>query len=51
MTERFPELNKNNSMIDNYNDSYSPIFNRIQIYTVKNKETLNTKIFLILIKY
>lgn len=40
----FPELNKNNSMIDNYNDSYSPIFNRIQIYTIKNKTTSNYSI-------
>ena len=40
----FSELNENNSKIDNYNDSYSAVFNRIQIYTVKNKETLNYSI-------
>ena len=37
----FPELNKNNSNINNYNEAYSPVFNRIQIYTIKNKETLD----------
>ena len=36
----FPELNKKNSNIENYNDLFSPTFNRIQTYTVKNKETL-----------
>lgn len=35
----FPELTKANSMIDNYNDAYSAVFNRLQIYTIKSKET------------
>jgi len=36
----FPELNRNNSNVNNYNEAYSPVFNRIQIYTIKNKENL-----------
>ena len=35
----FPELNKKNSKIENYNNLYSSVFNRIQIYTIKSKKT------------
>lgn len=35
----FPEITKDNScMLKEYNDEYHPIFNRIQIYPIKNKE-------------
>lgn len=34
----FPELNKNNSNIKDYDDKYTPVQNRIQTYTIKNKE-------------
>ena len=42
----FPELNKNNSNINNYNDLYSALSNRIHIYTIKNKKTYNYSIIL-----
>ena len=36
----FPELNKTNASLDDtYNDNYSVVQNRIQIYAVKNKQT------------
>ena len=36
----FPEITKNNSSkLDGYNENYNAIFNRIQMYTVRNKET------------
>ena len=36
----FPEINKNNSsMLNYYNKNYNAVFNRIQMYTVINKET------------
>lgn len=42
----FPELNKINSNMESYNDAYSPIFNRVQLYTIKNKETFDYAIIL-----
>ena len=34
----FPEINKSNSyMLNGYDDNYSAIFNRIQLYPIKNK--------------
>ena len=36
----FPEVTKNNSSgLNGYNENYNAIFNRIQMYTVRNKET------------
>ena len=36
----FSEITKNNSSkLNGYNENYNAIFNRIQMYTVKNKET------------
>ena len=36
----FPELNSQNGIIDEYyNENYSIVQNRIQIYSVKHKET------------
>ena len=40
----YPELNEKNSMMDNYNKSYKAIYNRIQIYTVKDKKTMEYSI-------
>ena len=40
----FNELNTSNSIFDGYNYKYSPVQNRIQIYAVKNKTTLEYKI-------
>lgn len=34
----FKELNKKNSSLEEYNDEYSAVFNRIQIYAIKNKK-------------
>ena len=35
----FPEVNKNNSyMLNGYDDNYSAILNRIQLYPIKNKQ-------------
>ena len=36
----FSEITKNNSSkLNGYNENYNAIFNRIQMYTVRNKET------------
>lgn len=35
----FKELNKSNSFIEGYDDNYSPVFNRINLYSIKNKKT------------
>ncbi len=36
----FPELNKGNCQaLEGYNDLYSPVFNRIQIYPIKHKSS------------
>lgn len=34
----FRELNKKNSSLDEYDDEYSAVFNRIQIYAIKSKK-------------
>lgn len=40
LTSMFPELNYNNCKdMNGYNDLYSPVANRIQIYPIKNKTT------------
>lgn len=34
----FPEISyENSNMVDSYNDGYSPVFNRIHLYPIKNK--------------
>lgn len=39
LTLMFPEITKSNSsMLKEYNDDYSAIFNRIQLYPIKDKE-------------
>lgn len=36
----FPEINKNNSfMLNEYNDNYGAVFNRIQLYPIKSKKS------------
>ena len=35
----FKELNKNNSSLDDYDDNYSAVFNRIQLYAIKHKKS------------
>ena len=37
----FPELNKSNSYSEKYNDNYLAVFNRIQVYTIKNRKNGN----------
>lgn len=40
LTVMFPEITvQNSSMIREYNESYSPVLNRIQLYPIKNKDT------------
>ena len=40
----FPELNKRNSNIEDYSDKFTPVQNRIHIYTIKNKKSLEYSI-------
>ncbi len=40
----FSELNINNSRIDGYNDNYNAVFNRIQLYAIKNTKDLSYQI-------
>ena len=36
----FPEINQNNSsQMENYDERFSPVFNRIQLYPIKNRKT------------
>ena len=35
----FPEINRSNSYIPGYDESYAPIFNRIQLYPIKKKDS------------
>lgn len=35
----FKELNRGNSSLEEYDDNYSAVFNRIQLYSIKNRET------------
>lgn len=39
LDKMFKELNKNNSFFEEYDDHYSAVLNRVQLYSIKNRET------------